>query len=65
MIELKKPRWDDVSCNVCYSKNDVVEITFRSNLNGSGQAVSLCADCRNELEGMIELYKLSEKGESK
>lgn len=65
MIELKKPRWDDVRCNVCHSKNDVVEIIFRSNINGSGQAVNLCADCRNELEGMIELYKLRGKGENK
>jgi len=40
-----------------------VEITFRSNINGSGQAVNLCADCRNELEGMIELYKLRQKGD--
>lgn len=63
MIELNKPRWDDVSCNVCYSKNDVVEITFRSNINGSGQAVNLCSDCRNKLEGMIELYKLRQNGD--
>ena len=62
MIELKKPRFYDTPCNVCYSNRNVLEITFRGNDSGNGTTVALCADCRNELEGMIELYKLRGKG---
>jgi hypothetical protein len=64
MIELNKPRFNGLTCNVCYSNNDILEITFRGNDSGSGTTVALCSDCRNELEGLIELHKLRGKGEN-
>lgn len=64
MIGIGKPRLTGLTCNVCYSEKDILEITFRGNDSGNGTAVALCANCRNELEGMIELYKLRGKGKN-
>lgn len=36
-------------CNVCYSKDNLLEIIFRGNESNNGTAVVLCEKCRKEL----------------
>ena len=47
MIEIVKPIDDFRSCNVCCTRNDVMEIKFRWEY--SAIVVALCKDCRKEL----------------
>ena len=42
-------------CNICSSKNNVVEIIFRNETISRGTAVALCEDCVRELKLKLDL----------
>lgn len=42
------------SCNVCYSNDDVYEVTFYYGKTRSGNQVALCQNCLLELKDRID-----------
>lgn len=52
MIEIKETRWKGLLCNLCFSKDDVCEIYFRSE-NNSGHVITMCKKCRSELRSRL------------
>ena len=52
MIKIQKPKISDLSCFVCQSKEDVMEIYFRHDYQGN--CIALCKKCRDELVSKIQ-----------
>ena len=52
MIEIKAPRRKDRQCNVCSSKNGVLELRFWNGSNGT--EVAICKTCRKELMEVLK-----------
>ena len=52
MIEIEAPRIKNRKCNVCLSKNDVLELRF---WNGNqGIEVAICKTCRKKLAEVLK-----------
>ena len=52
MITIEKSE-DQRPCNVCYSADDVYNVTFLYKGTNSGHQIALCRQCLNELTDKI------------